>query len=102
MHKITGWIVNEEEGYAYRHIVGKDPESVEHRVALIEKSPRVRIRSYYLGTEREWDDGGSIVSETRRWPEFLDWCYGEKGDGPDDEESREWCDGMLKALGYEL
>lgn len=101
MNKITDWIVNSEEGYAYRHIVGKDPDDVAYRVALIEKSPRVRIRSAYLGVEHGTYEDGAEYTE-RRWPEHLDWCYGEKGNGPTDEDSVRWCDGMLKALGYEL
>lgn len=99
MNKITNWVF--EEDCAYRHIVGKDPNDVAHQVALIEKTPRVRIRAHYLGTDYHWHDGVRST-ETRRWPEFLDWCYGEKGDGHRDPESPAWCNGMLKAIRYEL
>ena len=100
MYKITPWIVNEEYGCAYRHIVGADPEDITKRVALIEKSPRVRIRSAFLRLDKgRYEDGEEYTIE--RWPEHLDWCYGDKGDGHADPESRQWCDAMLKLLGYE-
>lgn len=99
MKKITNWVF--EEDCAYRHYVGTDGTKPENRVALIEKTPRVRIREYHLGVERgRWRDGEEWIE--RRWPEHLDWCYGLKGDGPHDPESLAWCDGMLKAIGYEL
>lgn len=100
MHKISPWIVNAEYGCAYRHMVGSDPEDITNRVALIEKSPRVRIRSASLRLDKgQYEDGSKYIIE--RWPEHLDWCYGPKGDGYDDEESRAWCNAMLKLLGYE-
>lgn len=102
MNKISAWIKTDCGCGAYRSIAGKNGDLIENRVAFIEKTPRVRIREYYLGTEREWDDAGNVVSENRRWPEFLDWYCGDKGDGPDDIESRKWCDKMLVAMGYDL
>jgi hypothetical protein len=100
--KVSPWIDDEDGLGSMRVILGKDPVQIENRVAFVEKTPRVRIREYYLGTEKDWDDAGNIVSETRRWPEFLDWAYGTKGDGKNDPESRAWCDRVLVALGYEL
>lgn len=82
-----------------RVIIDGDPDNVQHRVALIEKTPRVRIRSGHYGTEVEWDEQGNMHT-TRTWPEFLDWCEGPSGDGPDDEMARAWCDTMLRTLGY--
>lgn len=99
MIKISGWV--NDVGCAYRHFVGTDGNHAGNRVAMIEKTPRVRIREYHLGTEVVSYDSGDQES-IRRWPEHLDWCSGVKGDGPDDAESRAWCDGMLKALGYQL
>jgi len=97
MKKITPWI--EADGCAFRTLVGADPEDIDSRVAFIEKTPRVRIRSAYLGRyERTYDDGTPYVE--RQWEDFLNWCEGYKGSGPDDEESRAWCDNMLKALGF--
>lgn len=99
MQKITPWIVDAKYGCAYRHIVGADPEDITQRVALIEKSPRVRIRPAWLRVSKSrYEDGCEYIVE--HWAEHLDWCYGSKGDGHDDEESRAWCDAMLKALGY--
>lgn len=90
------------DGYcAARIIQGGDPYRVEDRVAFIEKTPRVRIRAaYHREQHGTYEDGGAYVDY--RWEEFLDWCSGTKGNGADDPESREWCDNMLKLLGYEL
>lgn len=98
MMQITGWV--EHDGCAIRHIVGADPEDVSQRVALIEKTPRVRIRPAHFRVElveARWPSSAYI---RERWPEHLDWCYGEKGDGPNDPASRQWCDAMLVLLGY--
>jgi len=102
MQKLSKWTETECGCGAYRSLAGKDGNEIANRVAFIEKTPRVRIRDYHLGTERDWDDAGNIVAETRRWPEHLDWYCGYKGSGPDDPESREWCDRILVAMGYEL
>ena len=100
MPKITPWIVDAEYGCAYRHIVGADPKDITERVALIEKTPRVRIRSASLRLDKgHYEDGGEYTIE--RWPEHLDWCSGTKGYGHNDKESRAWCDAMLKLLAYE-
>lgn len=102
MQKLTKWTVTDCGCGAYRAVAGKDGNEIANRVAFVEKTPRVRIREYYLGTEKDWDDAGNIVAERRLWPEHLDWYCGVKGDGHADPESREWCDKMLTAMGYEL
>lgn len=102
MQKLSKWVEDESGCGAYRAFADSDGSMIANRVAFIEKTPRVRIRPYYLGTEKHWDDAGNIVAEKRQWPEFLDWYCGEKGSGPDDPESREWCDRMLIAMGYTL
>lgn len=79
--------------------VGASPSQAANRYALIEKTPRVRIRPDFCRL--------SFGS----WPEHLDWCEGPKGSSaeqmPDgswqyDEASKQWCDRVLKALGHEL
>jgi hypothetical protein len=73
------------------------PDDISKRLAVIEKTPRVRIRDAYHRLEVfEYNDGTPGVRE--RWPEFLDWCQGQKGDGPEDEESRSWCERVLTAM----
>jgi hypothetical protein len=99
MQKITPWILHDD--CSLRHVVGEDVDDVRYRVALIEKSPRVRIRAAHLGERNGRYEDGEPYTE-RQWPEHLDWCYGDKGDGPDDEDSKLWCDNMLRALGYQL
>lgn len=84
--KVTEWITVEDGCGATRAILGKDPDLIENRVAFIEKTPRVRIRDMRFAP-------GS---------DYLNWASGFRGDGPNDEESREWCDKMLALLGYEL
>ena len=49
---------------------------------LIQKTPRVRIREDYMGRETHGE------RNTRLWGEYLDWCEGSKGYGPDDERAR--------------
>lgn len=69
-----------------RIIEGTDSRIIDNRVAFIEKTPRVRVRSANFGDQDLWN-----------------WAEGPfKGHGPTDPESMEWCDAMLKLLGYEL
>lgn len=102
MQKLTKWIVTECGTGAYRAIECTDGKHIGNRIAFIEKTPRVRIREYHLGTDFHFNDAGDVVKEERRWPEHLDWCYGPKGDSHLDIESRKWCDRMLVAMGYTL
>lgn len=98
MFLIGPWV--DCEGYAYRALAGRDGNLEENRVAMIEKTPRVRIRPAHTGCIPVWDDAGNLIGKDHRWPEFLNWCEGDKGSGPDDAQSRQWCDNLLKALGY--
>ena len=86
--KITEWISS--DGCSYRLIEGAE-DIPANRVAFIEKTPRVRIRPSHSG-----DRGNG----TRQWDDFLNWAEGYKGDGPDDELSKKWCDTMLAATGF--
>lgn len=101
MTRVTNWMMDSDGIGAFRMVVGGDPENIADRVAFVEKTPRVRIRDDSLGVYHGTYDDDTPYTE-RRWPEFLDWCSGHKGDGCDDPESRAWCDRMLVALGYEL
>lgn len=107
MTTLSPWIV--VDGYcATRVLVGTDPDKIENRYAFIEKTPRVRIRDYRIGTNHY----GDPCVESRRWSEGLDWVEGPKGSGggtPEldftygfDPSSREWCNKVLVALGYDL
>jgi hypothetical protein len=102
MTTLSPWIV--VDGYcATRVLVGSDPDKIENRYAFIEKTPRVRIRHHRFGT----DNYGKRI-----WYDGLDWVEGPKGSGggtPEvdltygfDPASREWCDKVLVALGYDL
>lgn len=88
------------DGYYWvRTIEGADPERVETRVALIEKTPRVRIReAYHREDVGYYEDGGKYVEY--RWAEWLDWAQGLEGETK--EESKKWCDDVLRLLGYEF
>lgn len=96
---LSPWIT---DGHcAFRHIYGTDPDKVCNRVAFIEKTPRVRDRSWNaLDSDRQ---------------DHLNWISGPKGTGcssdedPEekqaygfDPESRNWCDKQLAEFGYIL
>lgn len=102
LKKLGPWTMTPDACGAYRALVGKDGEEIANRFAFIEKTPRVRIRDYNLGTQWDWNDRGDKIAERRQWEDFLNWASGDKGDGPEDQESRDWCDRVLVALGYEL
>lgn len=88
MVKVGPWV--DGEGCAYRALLGTDGSKAENRVAMIEKTPRVRIRPAYIA---------HIGNDNRHWPEFLDWCErGWSGIGPSDLISRKWCDDMLRVM----
>lgn len=85
---VSPWIEEVEDGHvvcAYRVIAGSDG-SLPHRVAFIEKTPRVRVGDFF---GEDYDN--------KRW-ESRGW----KGDGPCDTNSRDWCDAKLRLLGYIL
>lgn len=91
-NKVGPWTLCEEGCGAYRARAGKDGELIENRVAFIEKTPRIRIRDMGPGNQRNGRDN-----------DFLNWASGPfKGDGPDDQESRDWCDQALVLFGYKL
>lgn len=84
--KISEWIRGENCSFRIRS--EGDPEKITDRVAFIEKTPRVRIRPDFGPYDRHPD-----------WP---NWAEGYKGNGPDDEISKAWCDAVLPFFGYEL
>jgi len=100
MYKLSPWIITDT--HSMRVLLDSDPDVIANRVAFIEKTPRIRIRSDRLGRQHmHYEDGEEYIH--RHWPEFLDWAEAPfKGSGPDDQKSMLWCDGMLKAFGYEL
>ena len=56
-------------------------------MAIIEKTPRVRILALQLNAAEDW----------------LNWAEGPfEGEGPCDPRSLQWCDNMLRQLGYAL
>lgn len=85
--KAGPWIF--EDNGAMRVRLGWDgatlPNTVENRVAFIEKTPRIRIRD-----------------TMEDYPDWLNWASGFKGSGPTDPESIKWCDDALILFGYEL
>lgn len=99
--KVSPWILVEDGAGACRVLLGTDPNVIANRVAFIEKTPRVRIRPAHFREDKGTYEDGTPYTDYR-WPEFLDWVEGEKGDGPTDRWSRAWCDAMLKCLRYEI
>lgn len=93
---LSDWTV--VEGHcAMRYFAGTDPEDIANRVAMIEKTPRVRVAPFI--TDDNAEDGDK-------------WEGGSKGRGGGDPEtdqtygfdpnSRAWCDTRLRELGYSL
>lgn len=74
-------------GAAARVMLGRHPGDLRARVAVIEKTPRVRT--------------GTAGQDDRRC-DHLNWLPGPRGDGPDDTASRAWCDAALRELGATL
>ncbi len=101
MTKLTKWTPTDCGSGVYRALSDSDGNNIRNRVALIEKTARVRIRPAYLGEDRVlYDDG--VTETVRRWPEHLDWysCY--SGTGASDMEARAHCDRLLLVMGYDL
>jgi hypothetical protein len=107
--RLSAWITIHDY-CATRVIEGTDPNQIENRVAFIEKTPRVRIRAedhQLLEDLPDFQEGNIYLS-----PERTQWYSGPKGSGGSDPEgdqcygfdpeSREWCEGVLLHLGYEL
>lgn len=87
--KLSPWTLTTDGCGAYRCRINRDGENdVSARVAFIEKTPRVRIRP---------DNEMYGINDCYNWAERP-----FKGDGPEDQESRDWCDSMLVLLGYEI
>lgn len=86
--KVTGWIDEGDNAYRAIEVVDGFEHHKAWKVAVIEKTPRVRIRSYGRGAGPDHDD--------------LNWVEGDKGKGPADPASREWCDAMLELVGVHL
>ncbi len=91
--KVGPWlpVLEKVGGYYYiagmtRICEGGDINDINDRVAMIEKTPRIRIRRYYKDDHKD----------------YLNWAERPfKGDGPEDKESMQWCDDALKLFGYE-
>lgn len=85
--RLTDWL--DDEHCAFRCIEGTDPDRGENRVAFIEKTPRVRIAPMEEG----------CINDGVNWEQGPKGCAPEYGRYP---PSREWCDEMLTAMGYDL
>lgn len=93
--KVSEWIRG--DNCSFRIHLGGNPEFIPDRVAFIEKTPRVRIRPAWATDTIDNSLGNHTGSL-----DYLNWAEGYKGDGPDDENSKAWCDSMLLLLGYKL
>lgn len=98
---LSDWIMDEDDYCAMRIYKGGDPEKVEDRVAMIEKTPRVRV-ARESGSEAYVQVNGDSVHGSRTNVEV--WIYGgnhRSSEYGHNEEARQWCDEMLKTLGHE-
>jgi len=89
--QLSDWIIIDDY-CATRIIKGGQAENIQDRVAFIEKSPRVRVNKNKICMESNHSHATSDA-----------WLYGNRGssDYGRDEDSRKWCDDMLKLLGWE-
>jgi hypothetical protein len=92
---LTPWIDDYDDGCAYRLLKGKEDKPC-YRMAFIEKTPRIKLPANTYAVSIDETDIGATTAKVNAW------VSGRKGSGPDDEESREWCDSMLRLLGYTL
>lgn len=92
MKKLTPWISG--DGCAYRLLSGAEDKPY-NRIAFIERTPRVKLvaGSYSVSIDE--------TDMAARSANVNGWICGPSGNGPDDLESRDWCDSMLNLLGYE-
>jgi hypothetical protein len=107
--RLSDWIMVEH--CATRIVRGGNVDNIDDRVAFIEKTPRVKLnnslRTVDYGVHHfsiECENGiGATVPEEYIGNRSI-WISGNKGstDYGKDERSREWCDEMLKALGWEV
>lgn len=82
--KLSPWTADPNSPECSMRIIeGGDPTNVAHRVAFIEKTPRVRFQPFdnTLGDWKNWHQG---------WKGDDGWC----------EVAQGWCDTHLQVLGY--
>lgn len=93
--ELSDWIM--VDGYCSTRIkINGHVNNIADRVAFIEKTPRVRVCKYRYAIEDK--SGIGAIGQDRDA-----WIYGDKGCAPEYgeyEPSREWCDNMLKILGW--
>lgn len=105
--KLSPWIIVHEY-CATRVLFGTDPNDVKNRVAFIEKTPRVRLKSWQCAPEMIRRNVSSCTGTETDY-----WLYGSKGSGGSGDHeaqgnygfhqpAREWCDAVLRLLGYEF
>lgn len=95
MNKLSEWVTI--DGHcATRVLLNTNPNDPKNRVAVIEKTPRIRLDKNTFGIEQD------ILCV--KFSDKDAWLYGPKGssDYGKDVNSRKWCDNMLILLGYTL
>lgn len=90
---ISDWVVDEDS--AYRYILGTDKNNPNNRLAMIGKSPRIQVVDRFCWQETKDMEHGITVSDDSI---HSFWIYGFKGPDCYDEDSRRWCDQMLKTI----
>jgi hypothetical protein len=96
--KLSKWI--EDGDCSMRVIHGSDPSKVENRFAFISKTPRVKLTKHECAEEKIENNVSSCSAADNNF-----WVFGWKGCGEEMgryKPSRDWCDAMLKLMGYEL
>jgi hypothetical protein len=88
--KVGPWI---KDGHCWMRVLeGQDPAVIKNRVAFIEKTPRVRLRSRQYSPEINEYSCAATDKDA--------WLFRHKCDP--ETVGQVWCDAMLMLLGYEL
>ena len=109
--KLSDWIMIEH--CAVRIVKDGDVNKISDRVAFIEKTPRVKIHSpnstldshsISINVDENEETGCGATHPNYFIGKRCVWMYGYKGSSEygRDENSRQWCDELLKAIGWEV
>lgn len=93
--ELSEWIMDEH--CSFRMIKDGDVNKIEDRIAFIEKTPRVKLLKGKYAVE-EQDSWTAISSKHNAWVSGPKGCGQECGRY---QPSRDWCDQMLRLLGWE-
>lgn len=90
---LSDWVI--VDGYCATRYIKDKLNTLENRVAFIEKTPRVRTKPF-----TEYNDFQNWVCGVKGQGGSFDANHEEEGNYGFDQESRDWCDARLREMGY--